>query len=225
MQLEELNAPLLKPASPKHWWSGPRIRFVSAISMLVAIIFLAVFLHFYLSRNSGSNDSNNNDDTFVLPDLLTIRIHTFPLPWGCGTYQNASLWLSSYSQKYNDPDLLYFSCESCSPRCAQNLYVNPEVFGMGTMAMLPFGTVLTELSASIILRGNYCWTPNATPVQNGTTYAVIVNKDRVRALFAFQVLHVVLNGPLTIQFGVFYYDILNVVQAAPGADWDQVLHY
>jgi len=189
-----------------------RMRFLS--------LFLFVLVKVVASTSVGADG---------LPDLLVIKNHTFPLPWGCGSYDQASLWLSNFSKKMNSPDLLYNSCVSCSATCSQTFSVNTVVWDSSAIAKFPQGTDLTTLSASTLIAFDWARAPmwetsGWVSVAVGATYGVIIAKENIRSIYAFQVVNASVNGPVTINYGVFSYELMQVVKESPGSSWSARLH-
>ena len=188
-----------------------------ALLLLIAIVLTAASIVCVAASNS------------TLPVLYQLHEHTFAKPWGCGTYPEAALFMSSYSQQANEPELLYSSCAGCGATCPQSLTTNTVVWDFGAVVQLPEGTNLTSLTASDVViadwyNPNMKWhTSGNTPVVQGATYAAIVSKTEFRSLFAFQVTNTTLNGPMTITYGVFLYQVVQSYLKSPGANWTEPL--
>eukprot|EP01096_Ripella_sp_DP13-Kostka_P005921 TRINITY_DN2068_c0_g1_i1.p1 TRINITY_DN2068_c0_g1~~TRINITY_DN2068_c0_g1_i1.p1 ORF type:complete len:196 (-),score=94.44 TRINITY_DN2068_c0_g1_i1:18-554(-) len=149
------------------------------------------------------------------PTLYVLEKYTFSAPYSCnGNYSTSALFLSSYSIKQNNPDLLYNGACGSSPSVQAATAGND----LGFITDLGTGVVLSELSAYDIdsPKNFFSSQPN---IVEGHTYGVVGSKAEYRYILAFTVESIVPNGALSIQYSVYLYEIHSILDQSPGFNW------
>ena len=164
-----------------------------------------------------------------LPELHKIKTATLGPSYSCRSqpesaqgYANTALFLSDYSRRRNSPDLLF------NGACGAKDYFQSVTAGddMGVIADLG-EFPLEKLSAHLIFNTRdtasfdlYSKFAQSVEVQPNHTYAVLVNREEIRALFAFTVTGYVPNKKLDLKYAVKEYQILDLRAQSPGFSWE-----
>ncbi|CAF3009316.1 unnamed protein product [Rotaria sp. Silwood2] len=160
----------------------------------------------------------------TLPELHVIKKVSFNYPYSCQrgslSYEGCALFLTDYGVSRNMPDLLYNG--ACGSDNTFDVMLAGDDFGMLT----DLGDVsLENVTASKAF--NYENTvgrdnkfAGTIKVVNGHTYAALLAKRDIRALFVFRVENYERSGPAIITYAVKQYGIVRFVQEAPGFSWD-----
>ena len=149
------------------------------------------------------------------PSLYVLQDYTFSAPYSCnGSYSASALFLSSYSIKQNEPDLLY------NGACGSAPYVQAATSGSDLSYISDLGNnvALSSLSADDIISPQNFFSTQPLLYQDHT-YAVIGAKADLRYMLAFTVKSIVPNGALSIQYAPYLYEIHKVQHQSPGFNW------
>ncbi len=157
-----------------------------------------------------------------MPVLHQIKQVTLSAPYGCnGSYAQSALFLSSYSKTVNGPDLLY------NGACGSQDYVEASIAGDDFTLITDLGNVkLENVTASKAFNWNDTVGEDNSfkqtqPVILNHTYAVLISKSDIRALYAFKVVSQQQDGPMKIRYAVLSYSVQQSTSESPGFGWDQ----
>lgn len=160
-----------------------------------------------------------------LPVLHKIQAVELAAPYSCGgSYDSSALFLSRPSAEQNSPDLLF------NGACGAEKYVH-TVTALGDMGLvadlgaMPLEKVNVARSFNPLgLVGGDSLFRAEMPLQAGHTYAVLVAKGWIRALYAFSVesmspdrMH---DGGLKIRVAVLQYSFQRPLIESSGWDWE-----
>ncbi|CAF1108140.1 unnamed protein product [Adineta steineri] len=166
--------------------------------------------------------------TVVLPELHVIKQASFKYPYSCQPqpikYENCALFLTQYGVSHNAPDLLYNG--ACGSDNVFDVMLAGSNFGMlSDLGDVPLETVSASKAFNYNRKvGKDNAFVDSIPVVKGHTYAAVLAKSDIRALFVFRVDSYERSGPAVISYAVKQYAMMNVVQEAPGFDWDAPNH-
>jgi hypothetical protein len=164
----------------------------------------------------------------ILPQLHVIKQIAFKYPYSCQpgplSYEGCALFLTDYGVTRNSPDLLYNG--ACGSDNEFDVMLAGSNFGMLT----DLGDVpLQNVTASKAF--NYNKTvgqdnlfTSSIKVVTGHTYAAVLARDDIRALFVFRVESYERSGPAVITYAVKQYGVIESVQEAPGFSWNEPNH-
>lgn len=208
---------------------------VSLSALIVSDMILLIFCMLYVGASAapfgklpGRRFPHSFPQGYGLPTLHKIQQHKFSVPYSCGgSYNSSALFLSSYSQSMNAPDLLYNGPGGSPPSCLTDLYFEASTAGDDMSVLSDLGVFpLTNVSAMHAF--NVKWQTGFdnkfltdVPVVVGHTYSALLSKSDIRALYAFTVVQ--LNhqtGALLLDYAVLMYEVANVVAESPGFSWD-----
>jgi len=156
-----------------------------------------------------------------VPTLHRIKTITFVKPYSCGgNYELSALFLTDYSKKRNAPELLY------NGACGGPNFVSASTAGDDFTLIVDLGEVPLEIvSASKAINfertfstGNLFKDYQIT--KKNHTYAVLISKSEIRAMYIFKILSQEQDGAMTIQYAVKSYSIQNSVVNSSGFDWE-----
>eukprot|EP00029_Vermamoeba_vermiformis_P007234 TRINITY_DN3072_c0_g1_i1.p1 TRINITY_DN3072_c0_g1~~TRINITY_DN3072_c0_g1_i1.p1 ORF type:complete len:254 (-),score=31.69 TRINITY_DN3072_c0_g1_i1:9-770(-) len=158
-----------------------------------------------------------NADT--LPALHQIQQHSFSAPYSCGgSYNKSALFLSPFALKRNTPDLLY------NGACNSDLFFQSNTAGDDFALITLIGSVsLENVDATMVFQGAN--NQHSTFQQNqqaipSMTYAALLSKSDIRALFAFKVKTIDnQTKACDIEYVVLSYAIQDTLAESPGFDW------
>jgi hypothetical protein len=176
---------------------------------------------------------------YALPQLHVIKTATLSPSYSCRPeeefqkgYENTALYLSDYSKRSSGPDLLF------NGACRADDEFQSSTAGDDMAFVVDLGPdlQLEQLTASGILQLYHRLSSPApsnskqaqsalrdsVKVVAGHTYAVLLNKSRVRGLFAFTVMTHVPNQRVELRYVVKEYQALAVMAQSPSFDWDQM---
>jgi hypothetical protein len=161
----------------------------------------------------------------VLPALNAVERVTFTHPYSCysgggaPSYDGSALFLSDYARQRNAPDLLYDGA------CGSTAYLQAATAGddfalIADLGEVPLAQVTPAMAFNLtqVVGGDNTFTRTA-PVVVGHTYAVLISKSDIRALFVLRVEAQVADGPMTISYAVKAYAIQETLASAPGFGW------
>jgi hypothetical protein len=166
---------------------------------------------------------------FGLPELHTIKAATLAPSYSCrteqevqGGYEQTALFLSSYSDYRNAPDLLF------NGACGAEDYFQGSTAGDDMSLIADLGNVplesVTAHTAFNIRNVHsfdlYSRFAMEAKVEANHTYAVLINKSEVRGLFLFSVVNYVPNKTVDLRYAVEEYQLLNVRAQSEGFDWE-----
>lgn len=161
----------------------------------------------------------------ALPELNAVRRVTFTHPYSCyggggaPSYEGSALFLSDHARQRNAPDLLY------NGACGSTAYLEAATAGddfalIADLGEVPLDRVTPSMAFNLtqVVGGDNTFTRTA-PVIVGHTYAVLISKSDIRALFVLHVESQVADGPMTISYAVKSYAIQETTASAPGFGW------
>lgn len=169
--------------------------------------------------------SANSWATNPLPDLPTLHKaegHIFTAPYSCqGNYEASALFLSKYSKQRNSPELLF------NGACGSDLYIEAATAGDDFALIADLGRVSIE-SVSASKAFNYQRTvgkdnsfKQTMPAIQGHTYAVLIAKSEIRALYVLHINLIDSKGRMAITYAVKSYSIQKSISQSPGFEWEE----
>lgn len=178
-------------------------------------------LHEFETNESAINALNKLEaDMPPMPTLHKIETYTFQAPYSCrGNYKVSALFLSEFSKRMNAPDLLF------NGACGSELSIQASTAGDDFSMIADLGDApLKHISASRSLnydsiRGHDNVFKQEMPVLAKHTYAVLISKSDIRALYVLRV-DEISNGRMKIRYAVKSYSVQKSVTDAPGFDWE-----
>ncbi len=161
-----------------------------------------------------------------LPVLNTIYEKTFLFPYSCEPvsnnvpqYEGAALFLSTYSESINNPELLY------NGACKSGNYFEGSTAGDDFALLTDVGDVpLETLTASKSLNYDNVvghdndFYANVDVVQDHS-YAALISDSNVRAFFVFRVDSYTPDGEAIIRYAVKQYGVVRCVEESDGFGW------
>ena len=173
-----------------------------------------------LPPNPGKPDAR-------LPELNTIKSATLSPAYSCRSkeesrrgYDKTALFVSKASEEESGPDLLF------NGACGSKDFFQGSTAGDDMSMIADLGVVpLEEVSSHKAFDGRkenaydpsrFTWEAD---VQAGHTYALLINKSRVRGLVVFSVADYIPNKKVDLRYAVREYQLLNVKAEAEGFDW------
>lgn len=157
-----------------------------------------------------------------LPELHKIEEVTLSAPYSCGgSYSRSALFLSDYSKKRNSPDLLY------NGACRSGNTISASTAGDDFTVIADLGDVrLEDVSAHKAMNfQNISGQDNSfkqdQPVVLNHTYAILISKSEIRALYVIKVVAYRPDGAMTIQYAVKSYSIQKSESKSPGFEWEK----
>jgi hypothetical protein len=159
----------------------------------------------------------------ILPELHVIKKVTFKHPYGCPSsplsYEGTALFLTDYGVSRNAPDLLYYG--ACGGVASFKVMLAGDNFGMLTdIGDVPLETLTASKAFNYVnVVGKDNQFTEDIQVITGHTYAALLAKSDIRALFVFRVESYEPNGPATLSYAVKQYGVIQSVQEAPGFSW------
>ncbi len=165
---------------------------------------------------------------FGLPELHIIRKVTLGPGYDCRSagelkqgYQSTALFLSDFSRKKNNPDLLF------SGACLSEDYFQASTANDNMSLIADLGDVsIDEVTAQKAFNfqqvhsfNAYSRFARAIKVEFNHTYVVLLNESSRRALFVLRVVGYLPNERVDLLYAVKHYQILNVRSGAEGFDW------
>ena len=175
-------------------------------------------------------------DTYKLPELHTIKTATLAPSYSCRSteefqtgYAGTALFLSDYSKKLNSPDLLF------NGACRSENYFQAATAGddLALIADLGEGLKLENISAQDVYSTFWPRKPpfvqetkyvTDVPVKLNHTYAVVLDKSNIRALFIFTVTAFTPAQQVDLRYVVKNYQVQQTVAASSGFDWSKTNH-
>jgi len=177
--------------------------------MKTLLLILALGLTTVSQANSGE------------PTLHWMNTVTLLKPYSCGgSYESSALFLSDYSKKRNAPELLY------NGACGTPNSVNASTAGDDFTLIADLGEVpLKAVSASKAINferrvGKDNLFMETQTIKQNHTYAVLISKSDIRAMYVFKVLSHKQDQALTIQYAVKSYSIQESLVKSQGFDWE-----
>lgn len=169
-----------------------------------------------LSLSAQASGSNS-----LLPALHKIESYTFNNTYSCGgNYETSALFLSETSKQRNSPDLLF------NGACGTVPYIEASTAGDDFSLISDLGNIPLEgVSASKAFNtarvaGLDNTFKKTMPVQPGHTYAVLIAKRVVRALYVLRVDQIT-EGQMKIRYAIKSYAIQTTKAEGPGFDWER----
>jgi hypothetical protein len=169
---------------------------------------------------------------FGLPELHKINRATLSPSYSCRSeqealkgYENTALFLSSYSQRRNSPELL-FNGDCKSPDTFEAATAGDDLDVVADYGEWP----IEDLTAQQVfsprrIAGAYAQFSQKAPVREGHTYGLLINKPEIRGFFFFQVMRYVPNQKVELKYVVQDYELLDRSAASPGFGWDTKSYY
>jgi hypothetical protein len=163
-----------------------------------------------------------------LPELHVIKEASFRYPYSCqpspAGYENSALFITDYGHSMNSPDLLYNG--ACGGDNTFDVMLAGDNFGMlSDLGDVPLENVTASKAFNydnVVDRDNQF--TNSIKVVNGHTYATLLAKRSIRALFVFRVQSYEPSGPASIRYAVKQYGIIQSTDEAPGFSWEEPNH-
>ena len=164
----------------------------------------------------------------ILPELHVIKQVSFKYPYSCqpgpASYEACALFLTDYGVSRNMPDLLY------NGACGSDNYFDVMLAGSDFGMVTDLGDVALEnVTASKAFNynnmvGQENKFTSSIIVVKGHTYAAVLAKQEIRALFVFRVESYERSGPAVLTYAVKQYGVIQSVQEAPGFSWTAPSH-
>ncbi|CAF2390822.1 unnamed protein product [Rotaria sp. Silwood2] len=160
----------------------------------------------------------------TLPELHVIKKVSFTHPYSCQSsplsYEGCALFLTDYGVSLNMPDLLYNG--ACGSDNTFDVMLAGDDFGMLTdLGDVPLENVTAAKAFNYeYMVGHDNKFTDTVKVVSGHTYAALLAKREIRALFVFRVENYERSGPALISYAVKQYGVVESVQEAPGFSWD-----
>jgi hypothetical protein len=182
--------------------------------------FLAAFIPFAHAQTPATPPG--------LPLLRAIKTATLSPSYSCRSkqefdkgYGNTALFLSTPGVEVNSPDLLF------NGACGSENYFDVSLAGDEMSLIADLGAVpieqVTAQKAFHMMGGtmgrNFSRFALAAKVEQGHTYAVVVNQADRRGLFVFTVDEYVPDRKVVIRYDVKNYQIIQLVAQSAGFDW------
>jgi len=188
---------------------------------------------FILCVATGAPSQQQKQEDLGLPELHKIKTTTLSPSYSCRSkqefrkgYDKTALFLSSYSDDRNSPDLLF------NGACGSEDYFQGSTAGddmslIADLGTLPLENVTTQLAfntRNVHSFDLYSKFAREAKVEANHTYAVLINKSEVRGLFVFSVVDYVPNKSVNLRYAVKEYQLLNVRAQSEGFDWASKNH-
>lgn len=163
-----------------------------------------------------------------LPELHVIHQITFKYPYSCqpgpSSFENCALFVTDYGRSRNQPDLLYNG--ACGSDNDFDVMLAGNDFGMlSDLGDVPLENVTASRAFNYEnMVGKDNTFTSSIEVVKGHTYAALLAKQEIRALFVFRVDNYERSGPATISYAVKQYGIIQSVQESPGFSWNATNH-
>ena len=178
-----------------------------------------------LAMGSPSQQQKPEDD-LGLPELHKIKTATLSPSYSCRSkedfnkgYEKTALFLSSYSQHRNAPDLLFNG--ACG---SQDYFVGggdmPVIADLGNIPLEKVTALLAFNTKNVHSFDLYSKFAREVEVKANHTYAVLINSSELRGLFLFTVVDYVQNKKVDLRYAVKKYQLLNVRAESEGFDWE-----
>lgn len=176
----------------------------------------------------GASSQQQKQQDLGLPELHKIKTATLSPSYSCRSkqesrrgYEQSALFLSSYTDDRNAPDLLF------NGACGAEDYFEGSTAGDDMSLIADLGPVALETvttQSAFNLRGIhsndlYSRFAQEAKVEANHTYAMLINKSEVRGLFVFSVVNYAPNKKVDIRYAVKEYQVLNVRAQSDGFDW------
>jgi hypothetical protein len=175
---------------------------------------------------AASTNPQQKKEGLGLPELHKIKTATLSPSYSCRSkqefrrgYEKTALFLSTYSDDRNAPDLLF------NGACGSRDYFQGSTAGDDMSMIADLGTIPLENATSQLVMANrdkdgqfFKFTREAD-VQPDHTYAVLIDKSHVRGLLVFQVAAYEPNKKVDIKYAVKEYQLLDVRAQSDGFDW------
>ena len=164
----------------------------------------------------------------VLPELHVIKEYAFRYPYSCQPspigYKYSALFLTDYDMSRNDPALLYNG--ACGSQDYFEVMMAGDDFGLiSDLGDVPLENVTASRAFNYQrVSGMDNIFSQTVPAIAGHTYAALLARQDLRALFVFRVDSFRQDGPAAIRYAVKQYGIVTVVQEDPGFSWDEPNH-
>ena len=164
----------------------------------------------------------------TLPELHVIKEASFKYPYSCQpgplNYENSALFITDYGHSRGAPDLLYNG--ACGSDNTFDVMLAGNDFGMlSDLGDVPLENVTASKAFNYenVADQDNKFT-NTIQVVKGHTYAALLAKNDIRALFVFRVQSYERSGPAAITYAVKQYGIIQSSNEAPGFSWDEPNH-
>jgi hypothetical protein len=185
-------------------------------------------LAFTLCIAVGAPSQQQKTQDFGLPELQKIKTITLSRSYSCRSkqdfrqgYEKTALFLSSYSDDRNAPDLLF------NGACGAEDYFQGSTGGddmslIADLGAIPLEGITTHLAfntKNVHSFDLYSRFAMEAKVEARHTYAVLINKSDVRGLFLFSVVDYIPNQKVDLRYAVKEYQLLRVRAESEGFDW------
>lgn len=162
-----------------------------------------------------------------MPTLHKIETHTFEKPYGCTPfvqgYKTSALFVSELSRKNNSPELLLNgTCQSQSPSYFVARTAGDDFALISDLGDVPIESVSAHKAFNYvnISRQENTFKDTANAFLNHT-YAVLITKNDIRALYVFRVTEMTADYKVTIQYSVKSYSLQNRDAEVQGFEWEK----
>lgn len=165
-------------------------------------------------------------ESFGLPELHKIKTAMLGPTYSCRSkqefrkgYDTTALFLSTYSDDSNAPDLLF------NGACGAQDYFQGSTAGDDMSMIADLGVVpLENVTSQYVVanrdqQGEFTKFSREANVRAGHTYALLIDKSHVRGLLVFKVVAYEPNKKVDLQYAVKEYQLLNVRAESEGFDW------
>lgn len=160
-----------------------------------------------------------------VPTLHRIKTIRLEKPYSCGgSYESSALFLSDYSKKRNSPELLY------NGACGGPNFVDASTAGDDFALIADLGEVpIQAVSANRAINfervvGKENLFKDKQITKKNHTYAVLISKSEIRALYVFKILSQEQDGAMIIEYAVKSYSIQKSIVESSGFDWETGNH-
>jgi hypothetical protein len=163
-----------------------------------------------------------------LPVLHAVKTATLSPSYSCRSeekidkgFRNTALFLSTYGVETNSPDLLFNGACGSENRFDVSL-AGDDMSLIADLGAVPIEQVTAQKAFNIIggVTGpNYSRFARTAKVEQGHTYAVVVNNSERRGLFVFTTDQYVPDQKVVIRYDVKNYQITQRIAQSLGFDW------
>lgn len=167
--------------------------------------------------------SAQSESSMSLPRLHVIQSVTFSKPYSCNSmsYESSALFLSEFARNRNMPDLLYNGACRSEPSMSATT-AGDDFTLISDLGKVPLEKVTAHkaLNWTNIVGQDNKFQQTIKPVV-GHTYAVLISKQEIRALYVLTVDSIEQDGPMTIRYAVKSYSVQNTKAASRGFEWEK----
>ncbi|HLK63662.1 MAG TPA: hypothetical protein VKU19_09490 [Bryobacteraceae bacterium] len=190
-----------------------------------ALLVVLILLFSNPVRSQRSQPGHNPEN---LPQLNVVTNVTLSPPYSCGHdnsqgYGTTALFLSDFARQRGAPELLF------NGACGATDYFDGNTAGDDMSLIADLGAVpLTDVTTHMVFNLRNVNTPSdytkfatVANIVPGHTYAAVINHYSVRGLLVFNVVRLVPDQEVVLQYEVKNYQINTAFQRSAGFTWDQ----